>query len=69
MNMQVARTRGIPCQRGKESVCDIVVHAAGRTIDAAIRRCRRLHCPLQEMEQLFADAIARLRLLPDHPCR
>jgi hypothetical protein len=67
----VARTRGIVslCQRGKESVCDIVIHATGRTIDAAIRRCRRLHCSLTDMEWLFADSVARLRLLPDNPCR
>lgn len=66
-----ARTRGVfsLCKRGKESMCDIVVHTKGITIDAVIRRCRRLHCPLAEMEQMFADAITHLRLVPDDPCR
>jgi hypothetical protein len=66
-----ARTRGIVslCQRSRENVCDIIVHAKGITIDAAIRRCRRLHASLAEMEWLFPDTIARLRYVPDDPCR
>ena len=66
-----AQTRGIVsiCQRNSGSVCDIVVHLPGVTIDAMIRRCRKLHASLAEIEWLFADAIARLRLVPDDPCR
>jgi hypothetical protein len=66
-----ARTRGIVsiCQRDGGNVCDIIVHVPGITIDAMIRRCRRLHGSLADMEWLFADAIARLRLVPDDPCR
>ncbi len=70
-SLVVARTRGIAslCQRGRESVCDLVIHAKGVTIDAMIRRCRRLHAPLVEIERQYADAVAMLRLIPDDPCR
>lgn len=69
--LAVARTRGIAsrCQRGSESVCDIVIHAQCVTIDAMIRRCRRLHAPPAELERQFEDTVAKLRLLPDNPCR
>jgi len=69
--LAVARVRGVVslCHRSSESVCDIVIHAKGITIDAMIRRCRRLHCPLAEMERQFEEALARLRLVPEDPCR
>jgi hypothetical protein len=69
--LAVARARGVVslCQRSRESVCDIVIHAKGVTIDAMIRRCRRLHCSLAEMECQFEEALARLRLVPEDPCR
>jgi hypothetical protein len=64
--LAVARARGIVslCHRSRESLCDIVIHAKGVTIDAIIRRCRRLHCSLVEMEHGFGEALARLRLEP-----
>ena len=66
-----ARARGLVslCHRSRESVCDIVIHAKSVTIDAMIRRCRRLHCSLAEMEYQFEEALARLRLMPEDPCR
>ena len=69
--LSVARTRGVVslCNRSRESVCDIVIHTKEVTIDAMIRRCRRLHCPLAEMERQFEEALARLRLVPEDPCR
>ena len=69
--LAIARARGVVtlCQRSRESVCDIVVHAKGVTIDAMVRRCRRLHAPVAEIEWQFADAITRLRLVPEDPCR
>jgi hypothetical protein len=69
--LAAARARGVVslCHRSRESVCDIVIHAKGVTIDVMIRRCRRLHCSLVEMERQFEEAIARLRLVPEDPCR
>ena len=69
--LAAARVRGLVslCQRSRESVCDIVIHAPGLTIDAIVRRCRRLHGPLAEMEHLFWESLARLRLMPEDPCR
>ncbi len=69
--LEVARARGVVslCHRSRESVCDIVIHAKGVTVDAMIRRSRRLHCSLAEMECQFEEALARLRLVPEDPCR
>ena len=69
--LAAARARGLVslCHRGRECVCDIVIHAPGLTIDAMIRRCRRLHGSLAEIEHQFWESLARLRLMPDDPCR
>jgi hypothetical protein len=34
-----------------------------------IRHCRRLHAPVVEIMRQFKDAIEKLRLVPDDPCR
>jgi hypothetical protein len=69
--LATARARGLVslCLRGRESVCDIVIHAPGLTIDAIIRRARRLHGSIAEIEHQFWESIARLRLVPEDPCR
>jgi hypothetical protein len=69
--LAAARVRGVVslCHRSRESVCDIVIHAKSVTMDVMIRRCRRLHCSLAEMERQFEEALARLRLVPEDPCR
>ena len=69
--LAAARTRGLVslCHRSRECVCDIVIHAPGVTIDAMIRRSRRLHGSLAEMENQFAECLARFRLVPEDPCR
>jgi hypothetical protein len=69
--LAAARGRGIVslCRRSRESVCDIVIHAPVLTINAMIRRCRRLHGSHAEMETPFWESLAWLRLVPDAPCR
>jgi len=69
--LAIARARGIVsfCLRSRESVCDIVIHAPVQTINAIVRRCRRLYGPLAEMEYQFWESLARLRLVPENPCR
>lgn len=69
--MVIARARGFVsfCQRSRESICDIVIHVEALTIDAMIRRCRRLHGSFAEIENPFWESLAQLRLVPENPCR
>jgi hypothetical protein len=69
--LRIAETRGLVslCRRGRDSICDLVVHEQGITINVMVRRSRRLHCSLAEMESQFPESLARLRLVPEDPCR
>jgi|SRR5208337_215771 len=71
--LPVAEARGmiIFCQPGTGSVCDFVIAGAPFTAMVRVKRSRRLHCPLPEIESQFAEPLARLRLVPSlsHRCR
>jgi hypothetical protein len=69
--LKIALARGfVTCsKRGRGSVCDFIIHIAGYTAVILVLRSRRLHGSLAEMEAQAAEAIARLRLVPEDPCR
>lgn len=69
--LRVARARGLVslCRRGRDSVCDVILHEPAVTRDIMVGMSRRLHATLAEMEHQFAEPLARFRLVPEDPCR
>ncbi|MCK9631009.1 MAG: hypothetical protein M0R30_05145 [Methanoregula sp.] len=69
--LPVAWARGFVtlCQRGRGSVCHFVIHAEGYTAIVQLKRCRRLHGSVAEMEMECREPIARLKLVPPGLCR
>jgi hypothetical protein len=69
--LRVAMARGLVslCRRGRDCICDIVLHEPAITRDIMVGMSRRLHGPPAEIEYQFADPLDRFRLVPDNPCR
>ena len=69
--LRVAMARGLVslCRRGRDCVCDIIIHEPVITRDIMVGMSRRLHGPLAEMEHQFSEPLARFRLVPEDPCR
>jgi len=65
--LPVARARGLVacCTPGRESTCDFVICETSRTTFVRVRPCRRLHCPVQEIAEQYAEPLGRLRLVPN----
>ena len=63
----VARARGLVagCTPGRESTCDFVICEPVQTSLVRVRPGRRLHCPVQEIAEKYAEPLGRLRLVPD----
>lgn len=70
-SIKIAWARGFvtPCQRGRGSACDFVIHATTYTAVVLIMRSRRLHASLAEMQAQCAEPLGRLRLVPQGLCR
>jgi len=64
--LPVAQARGmvILCKPGAGSVCDFAIAGTALTPLVRVKRSRRIHCPLPEIEAQFAESLARLRLVP-----
>ncbi|WP_292368352.1 hypothetical protein [Methanoregula sp. UBA64] len=64
--LPVAQARGmvILCKPGAGSVCDFAIAGLALTSLVRVKRSRRIHCPLPEIELQFAEPLARLRLVP-----
>ena len=69
--LKIALARGLVtrCMRERGSVCDFMIHIAGYTAVITVVRSRRLHGSPAEMAAQAADPIARIRLVPEDPCR
>jgi hypothetical protein len=69
--LRAAMARGLVslCRRGRDCICDIVLHEPAITRDIIVGLSRRLHGPPAEIEYQFADPLARFRLVPENPCR
>ncbi|MGA7798883.1 hypothetical protein [Methanoregula sp.] len=64
--LPVAQARGmvILCKPGAGSVCDFAIAGTTQTPLVRVKRSRRIHCPLPEIESQFAEPLALLRLVP-----
>ncbi len=65
--LPVARARGLVacCTPGRESTCDFVICEPAQTVLVRVRPGRRLHCPVQEIAEQYAEPLGRLRLVPN----
>ena len=65
--LPVARARGIVacCTPGPTGTCDFVICEPVQTTLVRVRPGRRLHCPVPEIAEQFAEPVGRLRLVPD----
>ena len=55
---------GAAAKPGAGSVCDFAIAGTALTPLVRVKRSRRIHCPLPEIEAQFAESLARLRLVP-----
>jgi hypothetical protein len=69
--LPVAWSRGYvtPSRRERGSVCDFVIHAAAYTAVVLVKRTRRLHGTIGEIERQYAEQISHLQLVPQCPGR
>lgn len=65
--LPIARARGLVacCTPGRESTCDFVICEPVQTVLVRVRPTRRLHCPVPEIAEQYAEPLGRLRLVPD----